>query len=92
MASIASERRPSGRAKGSELLAGHRRRSLGAQGGCTYQIQDGSITMFTKSARTMVEAEGEAVVRSSSYYVRSGGRRGVDGKRLRSCLVMGTKF
>jgi hypothetical protein len=29
--------------------------------------------MLTKSARTMVEAEGEAVVRSSSYYVRSGG-------------------
>jgi hypothetical protein len=48
--------------------------------------------MFTKSAKMMVEAEGEAVVRSSSYYVRSGGRRGVDEKRVRPCLVLGTKF
>jgi hypothetical protein len=38
--------------------------------------------MLTKSARMMVEAEGEAVVRSSSYYVRSGDQWGVDGNRL----------
>ena len=53
-----------GRAEGSELLAGHRRRPPGAQGRRACEIQEESSTMLTKSARTTVEADGEAVVRT----------------------------
>ena len=48
----------------SELLGGRRRRSPGAQGRRARQIQDASSLTVTRRARTAVEVEGRAAVRS----------------------------